>query len=80
VLQFSPFDAVEAKLNNRGYRSEERSGRSFFHRRVASAFEKHQVDEKLRGRGVEPAGKEADGQLLAASYLSPIRNAVKQVD
>ena len=78
VLRLFPFDAIEETLNKWGYVTEKLDGQTFFQRRFASADEQEQVLERLRGRGIDPTGAEAEGHLLAEFYLSrPMRDAAE---
>ncbi len=70
VLRMFPFDAIEETLNDRGYVTEKLERRTFVQRRFASDEEQEQVLEQLREQGLDPAGKETDGHLLAEFYLS----------
>jgi SAM-dependent methyltransferase len=70
VLRMFPFDAIEATLEASGYVTEKLAGRTFTQRRFSSASEQEQVIERLRERGIDPAGKETEGHLLAEFYLS----------
>jgi len=70
VLRMFPFDPIEEVLKDWGYVTEKLEGRTFIQRRFAAAEEQEQVLEQLRERGIDPTGKEAEGQLLAEFYLS----------
>jgi predicted TPR repeat methyltransferase len=70
VLRMFPFDPIEEILKDWGYVTEKLEGRTFVQRRFASAEEQEQVLEQLRECGVDPAGKESEGHLLAEFYLS----------
>lgn len=76
VLRMFPFDAIEETLNEGGYVTEKLEGQSFVQRDFASADEQEQVLEQLREQGIDPTGKETEGQLLAEFFLSrPAREA-----
>jgi len=78
VLRSFPFDAIEESLNGWGYVTEKLGEQTFFQRRFASEDEQEQMVEQLRDRGINPTGKEADGNLLAEFYLSrPIKDAAE---
>jgi hypothetical protein len=78
VLRLFPFDAIEETLNDWDYVTEKLEGQTFFQRRFASTDEQEQVLEQLRDRGIDPAGKEAEGHLLAEFYLSrPTKDAAE---
>ena len=70
VLRMFPFDAIETTLEGAGYVTEKLAGRTFVQRRFTAAGEQEQVIEQLRERGIDPAGKETEGYLLAEFYLS----------
>ena len=76
VLRMFPFDAIEETLAKWGYVTERLIGQTFVQRNFASASEQEQVLEQLRDGGIDPIGREAEGQLLAEFYLSrPIADA-----
>jgi len=76
VLRMFPFDAIAMRLGERGYATEKLEGHTFVQRRFASTEEQEQVIEQLVGLGIDPAGKEAEGELHAEFYLSrPAREA-----
>lgn len=70
VLRMFPFEPIAEILKKRGYETEKLEGRTFVQRKFASGEEQEQVLKKLRGREIDPAGKEAEGHLLAEFYLS----------
>lgn len=70
VLRMFPFDAIEETLDDWGYVTEKLTSETFVQRRFASSEEQEQVMEQLRDQGVDPAGKESEGNLLAEFYLS----------
>lgn len=70
VLRMFPFHAIEKCLRAYGYVTEKLQSETFVQRRFASSEEQAQVLEQLRGTGVDPAGKEAQGYLHAEFYLS----------
>ncbi len=76
VLRMFPFDAIEETLSGWGYITEKHVGQTHVQREFASIEEQGQVLEQLRVEGIDPAGKEAEGDLLAEFYLSrPIKDA-----
>lgn len=78
VLRMFPFDTIAETLGRWGYATEKLEGRTFVQRRFASTDEQGQVLDRLRERGVDPAGKEAEGHLVAEFYLSrPTRDAAE---
>ena len=70
VLRMFPFDAIEDALKKWGYVTEKLEGRTFVQRDFVSQEEQEQVLKQLRKRGIDPDGKESEGQLLAEFYLS----------
>jgi predicted TPR repeat methyltransferase len=70
VLRMFPFDSIEETLNDWGYVTEKLEGQTFVQRDFASAEEQEQVIEQLREQGIDPTGKESEGQFLAEFYLS----------
>jgi hypothetical protein len=70
VLRVFPFDTIEATLRGAGYVTEKLAGRTFVQRRFTSPDGRDQVIGQLRERGIDPAGKETEGHLLAEFYLS----------
>ncbi len=70
VLRMFPFDAIAETLKDSGYVTEKLEGQTFVQRDFVSAQERDDVFQQLRNRGVNPAGKETEGQLLAEFYLS----------
>ncbi len=78
VLRMFPFDPIEETLQDWGYVTEKLEGRTFVQRRFASAEEHEQVLEQLRERGIDPTGKETEGNLLADFYLSRPANEVAE--
>ena len=77
VLRMFPFEPIAEMLNERGYATEKLEGHTFVQRKFASDEEQEQVLEQLCEQGIDTAGKEAEGHLLAEFYLSrPIRDSV----
>lgn len=70
VLRLFPFDKIELALAKWGYLTEKLEGRTFVQRRFASEDEQRQIVRLLHDKGIDPAGKEADGYLHAEFYLS----------
>lgn len=70
VLRLFPFDAIEQSLSEWGYVTEKLEGHTFPQRQFLSPEEQEQVIEQLRARGIDPAGQESEGSLLAEFYLS----------
>ena len=65
-----PFEPIAKALNEWGYVTERLEGHLFEQRAFASPEERDQVIEALRRRGLDPDGRESEGQLLAEFYLS----------
>jgi SAM-dependent methyltransferase len=78
VLRLFPFDPIEETLKDWGYVTEKLEGRTFVQRDFASAQEQEQVLEQLRGRGMDPSGKESEGHLMAEFFLSRPANEVAE--
>lgn len=74
VLRMYPFDAIEETLNEAGYVTEKLEGRTFVQREFASAEEQEEIIAQLRDQGIDPAGKETEGHLLAEFFLSRPKN------
>lgn len=70
VLRMFPFDPIDDTLKEWGYVTEKLEGRTFVQRDFVSEEEREQVLQHLRKRGIDPDGKEGNGQLLAEFYLS----------
>ena len=70
VLRMFPFQPIAEILKERGYVTEKLEGRTFVQRKFASGEEQEQVLSQLREQDIDPAGKEAEGHLLAEFYLS----------
>lgn len=79
VLRMFPFDEIEETLSHWGYVTEKLEGRTFVQRDFASQEEQAHVLEQLREAGVDPTGKEDQGQLLAEFYLSRPKKQVEQM-
>lgn len=78
VLRMFPFDAIEETLSDWGYITEKLEGETYVQRKFASIEEQGQVLEQLREEGIDPTGKEAEGDLLAEFYLSrPVKDAAE---
>ncbi len=79
VLRMFPYDAIDEALSKRGYVTEKLEGYTFVQRAFASATEQEQVAARLRDMGIDPSGKETEGNLLAEFYFSrPIDHARKE--
>lgn len=78
VLRLFPFDQIESALAEWGYVTEKLEGHTFVQRRFASEAERDGMLKELSERGIDPAGKEAEGSLHAELYLSrPAEDARK---
>ncbi len=78
VLRMFPFDTIEDTLTEWGYVTEKLEGQIFAQRDFVSDEEQEQVLEQLHMRGIDPAGKESEGQLLAEFYLSRPADEVEE--
>ena len=70
VLRMFSFDAIEETLSGWGYLTEKLDGQTFVQREFASVEEQKQVVEQMHEMGIDPSGKEMEGNLLAEFYLS----------
>ena len=70
VLRMFPFDEIAGSLEKWGYVTEKLDGRTFTQRDFVDANEQAGVIETLCAQGIDPAGHEADGRLVAEFYLS----------
>lgn len=70
VLRMFPFDPIAETLQAHGYVTEKLDGARFVQRRFMSEEEQAGVLEKLEAQGVDPAGVETEGDLVAEFYLS----------
>lgn len=70
VLRLFPFDPIEESLSEWGYVTEKFEGQLFPQRQFYSIEEQEQVVDRLCERGIDPAGQESKGSLLAEFYLS----------
>ncbi len=70
VLRLFPFDAIEETLGDWGYVTQKLEDRTFVQRQFTSADEQEQVLDQLSERGIDPTGKETEGNLLAEFFLS----------
>lgn len=78
VLRMFPFDAIEETLKKYGYVTEKLEGQTFIQRNFTSSEEQGRVLGQLREQGIDPTGKETEGNLLAEFYLSrPKKDAAK---
>ena len=70
VLRLWNYAPIEATLSDWGYVTQKLESRTFKQRRFVDDEERTQVLEQLRERGIDPAGKEADGHLHAEFFVS----------
>jgi hypothetical protein len=78
VLRMFPFDTIAGSLSGWGYVTEKLDGQTFAQRRFFSDDEQDLVLDQLQDQGVDPSGKEAEGQLHAEFFLSrPAREAAE---
>ena len=70
VLRMFPYDNIERALLSRGYVTEKLEGETFLQRIFAGKDEQQQVVAQLHEQGLDPTGKEAEGQFHAEFFLS----------
>lgn len=70
MLRLWDFEPIEATLSDFEYVTERLEGKTFRQRRFVSDRERERVLERLRERGIDPSGKEAEGHLHAEFFLS----------
>jgi predicted TPR repeat methyltransferase len=76
VLRMFSFEPLRNLFKARGYLTEKARGRLFRQRRFASSAERAEVLGRLKERGVDVAGREAEGWLYAEFFLSrPVEEA-----
>ena len=79
VLRLWSFEPIEETLSDWGYVTEKLQNRTFRQRRFVSDEEREQVLLRLRERGIDPSGKEAEGHLHTEFYLSRPADDIGQV-
>lgn len=79
VLRMFPFDAIEETLSEAGFVTEKLDGQTFIQRTFASDEERERILEQLIECGVDPAGKETEGNLIAEFFLSRPREDAAQI-
>ena len=79
VLRLWEFEPIEATLSDWGYVTEKLEDKTFRQRRFVSDREREQVLQRLRERGIDPAGKEAEGHLHAEFFVSRPAGDTRQV-
>ena len=79
VLRLWAFEPIEEALSDWGYVTEKLEDRTFKQRRFVSDEEREQVLQRLRERGIDPSGKEAEGHLHTEFYLSRPADEIGQV-
>lgn len=70
VLRLYPFDAIAETLRRGGLETEKLESVTFVQRRFHSAREYDEIITALEAQGIDTAGKEADGMLLAELFVS----------
>lgn len=70
VLRMYPYDDIAATLGKYGLVTEKLQGRTFVQRRFADDEERDYALDQLRAAGIDPSGKEADGDYHAEFFLS----------
>jgi len=79
VLRMFPFDAIEETLGESGFVTEKLDGQTFIQRAFASDEERERILEQLIERGVDPTGKETEGNLVAEFFLSRPREDATRI-
>lgn len=79
VLRLWAFEPIEEALSDWGYVTEKLEDRTFKQRRFVSDEEREQVLQRLRERGIDPSGREAEGHLHTEFYLSRPADEIGQV-
>ena len=79
VLRLWSFEPIEEMLSEWGYVTEKLQDRTFKQRRFVSDEEREHVLRRLRERGIDPSGKEAEGHLHTEFYLSRPVDEIGQV-
>ncbi|WP_375481715.1 hypothetical protein [uncultured Jatrophihabitans sp.] len=70
VLRVFDYTPIEQVLRRAGLVTEQVPGRTFLQRRFADAEEQRVAVETVRDRGLDPAGKEADGWFHAECFVT----------
>ena len=70
VLRMYDYSEIEARLTASGLVTEKLASAAFLQRRFRDEDEAQQVLDVIRKRGLDPAGLEADGLMLAELYVS----------
>jgi SAM-dependent methyltransferase len=78
VLRMFPYEDIEATLARQGLITEKFEGTTFVQRRFGDREEQRGVMEKLRARGINPSGKEADGHYHTELFVSRPKRAAEQ--
>lgn len=79
VLRMFPYDAIAAELSRFGLVTEKLEGVTFVQRRFHSESELATTMDKLRARGIDPRGKEADGLFHAELFVSRPKDVVERL-
>jgi SAM-dependent methyltransferase len=78
VLRMFPYDSIAAELERFGLVTEKLEGVTFVQRRFHSEEEMAATIDRLRARGIDPRGKEADGLFHAELFVSRPPDAVER--
>jgi hypothetical protein len=78
VLRMYSYDDVAAELEKQGLITEKLEGITFVQRRFNSSDEYNSVMSQLSERGVDPAGKEAEGLYHAELFVSRTEEEIKK--
>lgn len=79
VLRMFPYDAIAAELGRHGLVTEKLEGVTFVQRRFHSEREMATTIERLKARGIDPRGKEAEGLFHAELFVSRPAEAVERM-
>ena len=79
VLRVFDYDEIIATLSERGLVTEQVLGRTFLQRRFADEQEQEAAVHDVRARGLDPAGKEADGWFHADCFITRPAAAARDV-
>jgi hypothetical protein len=70
VLRVFDYDEIAATFTEHGLVTEQLTGRTFRQRRFADEQEQQAAVQDVRARGLDPAGKEADGWFHADCFVT----------
>jgi hypothetical protein len=79
VLRMFDYDPIAQQLERAGLVTEKLRSAAFVQRRFQDEDEAKQVNDMLRGKGIDPTGLESDGLLYAELYVSRPRDQVEKL-